>query len=320
MLHDRYVSVVVPAFEEALHVGRVIATMPRFVDAIFVVDDGSRDGTQAAALSVGDPRVKVIRHEQRKGVGAAIATGYQAALARQQEPCRRDAVLRDAVLEDGAPSGAAKAVAKRPAAPAGSSRGGGVGGEAPDRHQEAPDHDSDAIAVMAGDGQMAPEDLAAVVMPVVRGQADYVKGDRFWQPEVLAKMGFPRWIGGQIFSRLTSLAIGQSITDSQCGYTAIARKTAGRLDLPGLWPSFGYPNDLLGQLAVRSARIREVPVQPVYGDEQSKLKLRHLPPFFFIIARAAVRRLRASPVSPVRTTGTVEPLRRAADASGLRAS
>jgi len=175
----------------------------------------------------------------------------------------------------------------------------------------------DAIAVMAGDGQMAPDDLAAVVMPVVRGQADYVKGERFWAIGVRQKMGLPRWIGGQIFSRLTSLAIGQSITDSQCGFTAVARKTAQSLDLPGLWPSFGYPNDILGQLSARRARIREVPVQPVYGNETSKLKLRHLPPFFFIIGRAALRRARAvhDPKSSERMTTQAQPLRPAADVS-----
>jgi glycosyltransferase involved in cell wall biosynthesis len=256
MLHERSIAVVVPAFQEALHVGRVIATMPRFVDAIYVVDDASTDGTAEAALSIGDPRVKLLRHEARKGVGAAISTGYAAAR-------------------------------------------------------------EDAIAVMAGDGQMAPEDLAAVVMPVLRDQADYVKGERFWHHGVRTKMGLPRWIGGQLFSRLTSIAIGQHITDSQCGYTAIAREALLALDLPGLWPSFGYPNDLLGQLAARGFRIREVPVQPIYGDETSKLRLRHLPPFFFLIARAGVRRARskAEGMSPVRMTRRSKPLRNAPDVS-----
>lgn len=235
MLHEKRVTVVVPAFEEAAHVAGVIATMPAFVDRILVIDDGSGDETSETAHSVKDPRVKVIRHSERRGVGAAIATGYTHAID-------------------------------------------GIG------------HPADAIAVMAGDGQMHPNDLAAVVMPIVRGQADYVKGDRFGAFGVRQKMGLPRWIGGQVFSRLTELAIGQPIRDSQCGYTAIARAAAEKLDLAGLWPSFGYPNDLLGQLAVRGLRIREVPVQPIYGTENSKLRLRHLPPFFFIIARAAWRR------------------------------
>lgn len=256
MLHERSIAVVVPAFQEALHIGRVIATMPRFVDAIYVVDDASTDGTREAALSAFDPRVKVIRHDTRKGVGAAISTGYAVST-------------------------------------------------------------EDAVAVMAGDGQMAPEDLAAVVMPILRDQADYVKGERFWHHGVRRKMGLPRWIGGQVFSRLTSFAIGQHITDSQCGFTAIAQETLAELDLPGLWPSFGYPNDLLGQIAARGFRIREVPVQPIYGDETSKLRFRHLPPFFFLIARAGLRRARQKTkrVSPIRMTRASGTLRTAEDVS-----
>jgi hypothetical protein len=136
-----------------------------------------------------------------------------------------------------------------------------------------------------------------VARPIVLGEADYVKGDRFGDPAVRRSMGLPRWIGGQVFTRLTSAAIGQRISDSQCGFTALSRDAAIRLDLPGLWPGFGYPNDLLGQLKARKLRVAEVPVRPVYGDEISKLRLRHLPPIFFLIGRAAVRR-----VSPVGVT------------------
>src|SRR5262249_44657053 len=114
---------------------------------------------------------------------------------------------------------------------------------------------------------------------------------------------------------LTSLAIGQSITDSQCGFTAISHDALQGIDVPGLWPSFGYPNDLLGQLAARGFRIREVPVQPVYGDETSKLRLRHLPPFFFLIARAGFRRahLKKRGMSPGRMTRRSEALRSGQD-------
>jgi glycosyltransferase involved in cell wall biosynthesis len=244
MLHGRTIVVVVPAYQEEDHVGRVIETMPVFVDRIIVVDDGSADRTsdvvrEAAAR---DKRTSLVRHTKRSGVGAAIATGYTHAITAARQ-------------------------------------------------------DDDAIAVMAGDGQMHPDDLAGVVMPIVCGAADYVKGQRFGERGVHRAMGLPRWIGGQVFSRLTALAIGQPVTDSQCGFTALSRRTAMALDLGSLWPSFGYPNDLLGQLAARGARIAEVPVQAIYGNEISKLRLRHLPPILFLIARAAVRR--ASAVAPV---------------------
>jgi hypothetical protein len=149
---------------------------------------------------------------------------------------------------------------------------------------------------MAGDGQMHPDDLEGVVHPIAHRRADYVKGDRFRVEGVRKAMGLPRWIGGQVFSRLTSLAIGRRISDSQCGYTALSRRAALTLDLDGLWHGFGYPNDLLGQLAARRLCIEEVMVRPVYGSETSKLRVRHLPPIFYLMVRAALRRRHPVPV------------------------
>jgi glycosyltransferase involved in cell wall biosynthesis len=250
MLHGRQVAVVVPAFQEEARVGEVVARMPAFVDRIWVIDDGSTDRTTesaraAAGGAMAREKVNLCRHPERRGVGAAIATGYRAEIARS------------------CPHASAE----------------------------------DAIAVMAGDGQMDPADLEAVVTPIVLGQADYVKGTRFGHEGVRRTMGLPRWIGGQVFSRLTALAVGRPISDSQCGFTAVSRAMAERLDLPALWPSFGYPNDLLGQLAQRGGTIAEVAVRPIYGNEISKLRIHHLPAIFFLIGRAALRRV-AMPVRP----------------------
>jgi glycosyltransferase involved in cell wall biosynthesis len=229
------VVVVVPAFDEAPRIARVIGGIPAEVDHVIVVDDASRDGTREAVAATGSARVELVVHEENRGVGAAIVSGYRAAIARAPEP-------------------------------------------------------RSTFVVMAGDGQMDPRDLPALVGPVAEGRADYVKGCRFLWPEARATMPMGRWIGGWGFSFLTSAAIGQSITDSQCGYTALACDAARQLDLAGLYPGYGYPNDLLGQLAVRRLRIAEVPVRPVYADEVSRLKLRHLPNISRLIARAWVRR------------------------------
>ena len=228
MLLERRIVVIVPALNEKDFIARVVTTMPAFVDAIIVVDDGSSDGTGDRARAAG---AHVVRHDTRRGVGAALTSGYRAAL----------------------------------------------------------DQGADVIAVMAGDGQMHPDDLERVVGPVVRGDAEYVKGERFSAPGVRQAMGWPRWVGGQAFSRLTSLAVGTSLTDTQCGYSAMSRAGARAIALEQLWPSFGYPNDLLGLCVAAGLRITEVAVRPVYGDERSNLKLRHLPPIFFLIGRAAVR-------------------------------
>lgn len=148
------------------------------------------------------------------------------------------------------------------------------------------------LVVLAGDGQMSPGDLPRIVAPIARGEADYVKGDRFALAGV-ARMPLGRYLGGRVFSALTSRAIGRRVSDSQCGYTAIDRDVLADLDLDDLWPGFGYPNDLLGQLAARGKRVVEVPVETIYGDETSKLGVWHLPRIAWLVGRAYVRRKRA---------------------------
>jgi glycosyltransferase involved in cell wall biosynthesis len=230
------VVVVVPAWDEAPRIGRVMRGVPAWVDAIVVVDDASGDGTAEAALAVGDPRVEVILHERNLGVGAAIATGYKRASALASGP-------------------------------------------------------RDVFVVMAGDGQMDPRDLPSLVTPVARDEADYVKGSRFRTGEVVGTMPMGRLLGGLVFSWATSCAIGIPISDSQCGYTAISQGACARLDLEALWPRYGYPNDLLSQLTLRNMRIAEAPVCPVYGDEVSRLKSRHVPLVAALVARAWLRRV-----------------------------
>ena len=80
------VVVVVPAWDEAPRIERVLRGMPPWVDAIIVVDDASSDGTARAAGAVGDPRIDVVRHDTNRGVGAAIATGYRRAASLTREP------------------------------------------------------------------------------------------------------------------------------------------------------------------------------------------------------------------------------------------
>jgi glycosyltransferase involved in cell wall biosynthesis len=83
MLAGKTVAVVVPAFEEEALVATTINGVPSFVDRIIVVDDASTDDTAGAARGAGDARVEVVTHDRNGGVGAAIVTGYQRAVAEE---------------------------------------------------------------------------------------------------------------------------------------------------------------------------------------------------------------------------------------------
>jgi glycosyltransferase involved in cell wall biosynthesis len=78
VLEGKQVAVVVPARDEEGLLPTTLAGIPEFVDRVYVVDDGSTDGT--AAVAEADERVELIRHDQSGGVGAAIVTGYKRAL------------------------------------------------------------------------------------------------------------------------------------------------------------------------------------------------------------------------------------------------
>ena len=186
MWQSARVAVIVPCFREARLINRTISGIPAFVDRIVVVDDASDDGTADAVRAALDARVELRVHAQNRGVGAAIVTGYRAALAAG----------------------------------------------------------CDVLAVMAGDAQMDPEDLARVVAPVALGEACYVKGNRFLHARS-SDMPLARRLAGRVLAVATRAATGLVVDDCQCGYTAISRAAASSLPLEDLWPRFGYPNDLL---------------------------------------------------------------------------
>jgi glycosyltransferase involved in cell wall biosynthesis len=81
VFEGKRVGVVVPAYDEEALIGATLGGIPELVDRIIVVNDGSSDGTAEAAQTGGDPRVEVITHERRSGVGAATITGYRRAMA-----------------------------------------------------------------------------------------------------------------------------------------------------------------------------------------------------------------------------------------------
>ena len=125
----------------------------------------------------------------------------------------------------------------------------------------------DVAVVMAGDGQMDPADMPALLAPIADDVADYVKGNRFKHPTVWTTMPKSRIVGNVLLSAATRVTSGYShVFDSQCGYTAIHRRALGAIDLDGLWVRYGYPNDLLSRLYVAGVRVVDVPVRPIYGE------------------------------------------------------
>jgi len=81
------VAVIVPAYQAAATIEKVLTGVPAWVEAIYVIDDGSRDDTAERVRAANDPRVRLLAHGTNLGVGRAMVTGYRHALRQGLDIC-----------------------------------------------------------------------------------------------------------------------------------------------------------------------------------------------------------------------------------------
>lgn len=170
----------------------------------------------------------------------------------------------------------------------------GVGGAIATGYKRARDDGFDVTAVMAGDGQMDPEDLPRILDPIVEGQADYAKGNRLFFGDAWNMIPHYRYLGNSTLSLFTKIASGYwHLADSQSGYTAISKIALKRIDIEAIYKNYGMPNDLLIKLNYHDFRVKDVHIKPVYHiGESSGIKLsRVIPRISWILFKGFWKRL-----------------------------
>lgn len=151
----------------------------------------------------------------------------------------------------------------------------GVGGAVISGYQRAFEDDMEIVVKVDGDGQMAPELIPALVAPIVTGEADYTKGNRFFNPEDVRKMPIVRLIGNAGLSFLTKLSSGYwSIFDPTNGFTAIHTSALQAIPLDKLARRYFFESDILFRLNLIRCRVVDVPMLAVYEDEKSNLSVK----------------------------------------------
>jgi len=146
----------------------------------------------------------------------------------------------------------------------------GVGGAIKTGYKRALADDIDAVAVMAGDGQMDPVLLDKMLDPIVEDEADYAKGNRLRNQDYRSGMSSFRFLGNSMLTFLTKIASGYwRMMDPQNGYTVISKNALDRINIDELYEDYGFANHLLVHLNIRDIRVADVPMPAVYRDEQS---------------------------------------------------
>lgn len=217
MYSNDSIAVVIPSYRVTRHILGVIAGIGPEVNLIYVVDDACPDNSGAFVREhCDDKRVKVIVHEKNLGVGGAVMTGYQAAIA------------------------------------AGAS----------------------VIVKVDGDGQMDARLIPNFIVPILAGEADYTKGNRFYDLEQLRTMPPMRLFGNAVLSLMSKVSSGYwDIFDPTNGFTAIHADAARHLPFSKISRRYFFETDMMFRLNTLHAVVVDVPMDAVYGDEVSNLKI-----------------------------------------------
>jgi dolichol-phosphate mannosyltransferase len=150
----------------------------------------------------------------------------------------------------------------------------GVGGAVMVGYQAALDDGADIIIKIDGDGQMDPELIPAFIGPILSGEADYTKGNRFFDLELVSQMPNLRLFGNAVLSFLTKLSSGYwNLFDPTNGYTAIHADVCRRLPFKKISNRYFFETDMLFRLNTLRAVVVDVPMEAKYEDETSHLKV-----------------------------------------------
>lgn len=150
----------------------------------------------------------------------------------------------------------------------------GVGGAVMTGYRAAIADGMAVIVKVDGDGQMDPGLIPSFVAPILAGDADYTKGNRFFDLEQIGAMPPMRLFGNAVLSFMTKLSSGYwDLFDPTNGFTAIHAEVARRLPFSRISQRYFFETDVLFRLNTLRAVVVDVPMDASYGDEVSNLKI-----------------------------------------------
>jgi glycosyltransferase involved in cell wall biosynthesis len=153
----------------------------------------------------------------------------------------------------------------------------GVGGAVMTGYRQAVTDGCDVVVKIDGDGQMAPELLPQFVAPILDGYADYTKGNRFYDLTQIRQMPGVRLFGNAVLSFMSKFSSGYwDIFDPTNGYTAIHTRVVEHLPLDKISSRYFFESDMLFRLNTLRCVVVDIPMDAVYGDEKSGLKIKSI--------------------------------------------
>lgn len=147
----------------------------------------------------------------------------------------------------------------------------GYGGNQKHGYQWAIDNGMDAVVLLHGDGQYAPERLGEVVAPLDRGDADAVLASRMIHRLDALRGGMPlyKFAGNIALTTLQNALTGARLSEWHTGYRAYLVSALRAVDFHANSDEFDFDTQIILQLLAAGKRFAEVPIPTYYGEEIS---------------------------------------------------
>jgi dolichol-phosphate mannosyltransferase len=153
----------------------------------------------------------------------------------------------------------------------------GVGGAVKTGYKRALELGYEVIIKIDGDGQMDSSKIKDLITPILSNQADYTKGNRFYEIEAVKQMPKVRILGNLGLTFMTKFSTGYwHIFDPNNGFTAIRASILKKLNLDKIDNRYFFESDVLFRLNLIQARVCDVPLPAIYGEERSNLKIKRV--------------------------------------------
>jgi dolichol-phosphate mannosyltransferase len=153
----------------------------------------------------------------------------------------------------------------------------GVGGAVITGYKQAIKDGMDIVVKIDGDNQMDPSLISKFVAPIAKGEADYTKGNRFFNFTDASGMPKIRLVGNIALSFLTKASSGYwKIFDPTNGYTAISTVLLRIMPLEKISKRYFFESDILFRLSIANAKVVDISMKAVYEDEESNLHVRKI--------------------------------------------
>jgi len=150
----------------------------------------------------------------------------------------------------------------------------GVGGAMLSGYSYALSLGADIIVKLDGDDQMDVKFIPVLIEPIINGETDYSKGNRFLHPVALKKMPFGRKISNLGLTFLSKIASGYwNIFDPANGYTAISASKLASLDPKKIARSYFFETSMLCELRKLDAVVMDISMPAIYQNERSSVKV-----------------------------------------------